>query len=94
MTTNEEYNKIKDLDITYKRLSKKSKHLEYDLECTKYEMEKLKKEIKQKCSHNSITHYIQPSWERSQHSYTCQICGFDLYSDEYDYKNIKKVVDM
>ncbi len=32
--------------------------------------------------------------ERSQHSYACQICGFDLYSDEYDYKNITKVVDM
>lgn len=94
MTTNEEYNKIKDLHSIYKRLYKKKKHLEHDLEYTKNEMETLKKEIKQKCSHNSITHYIQPGWERAQHSYTCQICGFDLYSDEYDYKNIKKVVDI
>ena len=57
-------------------------------------LKQLKKEIKEKCSHNKITHYIQPGWERSEHSYTCQICGFDLYSDEYDYRNIKKVVDM
>lgn len=94
MTNTEEYNKIKDLDTTYKQLHKNRKRLERDLECVKYQMEELKKEIKQKCSHNSITHYIQPGWERSQHSFTCQICGFDLYSDEYDYRNIKKVVDM
>ena len=44
MTTNEEYNKIKDLHSIYKQLYKKKKHLEHDLEYTKNEMETLKKD--------------------------------------------------
>ena len=48
MTNKEEYNKIKDLDTTYKQLHENRKRLERDLECVKYQMEELKKEIKQK----------------------------------------------
>ena len=49
--------------------------------------------IKEKCDHTDITHEISPGYERSEHSYYCNQCGFSLNSNEYDYRNITATID-
>ena len=88
-----------EMDIVhYKRLhrewAKEEKRLKNDLEEAKNNVRALKMRIKKTCKHTDITETISPGWERAQHDYHCNICGFYVrIHDEFDYRNITKVVD-
>ena len=54
----------------------------------------LKRKIKNLCKHTDVTHEISPGWERSELNYFCNICNFYIrILDDFDYKNITKVID-
>jgi hypothetical protein len=78
------YNKHKG---TLDYLSLKKQEMEYKIRI-------LKKKIKKKCNHISVTHVISPGWERSSHTYYCNECKFSIrIHSEFDYTNITKVID-
>lgn len=84
--------------IHYQRLYKKwvgeEKKLSKELNEAKNNIQKLRQRIKDKCLHTSITEEIYPGWERSQHSYRCNICHFYVQiHEEFDYKNITNTIE-
>jgi transcriptional regulator with AAA-type ATPase domain len=80
----------------YRQWSKEERKLENDLSNYRitHNVRELKRKIKKMCKHTDVTKTISPGWERSQHTYTCNQCGFYVQiHDEFDYRNITKVVD-
>lgn len=84
--------------VHYKRLhrewAKEERTLSKELDQAKKNVRALKLKIKKACKHTNITEEISPGWDRAQHDYYCNLCGFYVrIHDEFDYRNITKTVD-
>ena len=84
--------------VQYKKLYKqwmlRKRELEEDLNDATLNVQGLVKKIKSLCKHTNVTKYISPGWERSVHDYRCNQCKFYVrIHDEFNYKNIKNVID-
>tara|TARA_B110000285_G_scaffold223085_1_gene278121 strand:- start:1679 stop:2029 length:351 start_codon:yes stop_codon:yes gene_type:complete len=78
----------------YKQWSSRKRELEDDLNDATRNVEGLKKKIKSLCKHTNVTEYISDGWERSVHDYHCNQCKFSVrIHDDFDYTNIKNVID-
>ena len=78
----------------YKEWVEEEKFLSKELNQAKDNVPILKHRIKDKCLHADVTEELSPGWERSQHSYRCNICKFYVrIHEEFDYRNITKTIE-
>ena len=84
----------KDMEIEYiiqkrKEMKRYRRKLERELNETKDNLRNLEKQLKETCDHEDVREDIYPGWDRSEHTYTCNICRcYVRIHKEFSYKNI------
>ena len=78
-----------------KDLQEQMRYLQKQLEEANASIKCQEKHIKKHCNHTDLIHHIQPGWDRAQHSWSCNQCGFDLntWEDKFDTKNVTETIE-